>query len=123
MRRVFGQALVPCRRVIPECISTLERLVEFVVDGNVLGIERGDVLQTLVAGTVALVAVAVLRRDLLVFCFDPNHARAIGLNTTFMYYVLLALLALAFAPRRVCGDSAAADGWRTSKGWRLRRRS
>ena len=62
--------------------------------GNVLGIEPDDVLQTLVAGTVALVAIAVLRRDLLLFCFDPNHARAIGLNTTVLYYVLLALLAL-----------------------------
>ncbi|HEY9753400.1 MAG TPA: metal ABC transporter permease, partial [Coleofasciculaceae cyanobacterium] len=28
------------------------------------------------------------------FCFDPNHAKAIGLNTQFMYYTLLTLLAL-----------------------------
>ncbi len=53
--------------------------------GNVLGIEPDDVVQTLVAGTIALVAIAVLRRDLLLFCFDPNHARAIGLNTTVLY--------------------------------------
>ena len=62
--------------------------------GNVLGIEPDDVVQTLVAGTIALVAIAILRRDLLLFCFDPNHARAIGLNTTLLYYMLLALLAL-----------------------------
>jgi ABC-type Mn2+/Zn2+ transport system permease subunit len=62
--------------------------------GNVLGIEPDAVVQTLIAGGVALAAVAVLRRDLLLFCFDPNHARAIGLNTSFLYYVLLALLAL-----------------------------
>ena len=62
--------------------------------GNVLGIEPDDLVQTLIAGTIALLAIAVLRRDLMLFCFDPNHARAIGLNTTFLYYALLALLAL-----------------------------
>ena len=62
--------------------------------GNVLGIEPDDVVQTLIAGSIALVAIALLRRDLLLFCFDPNHARAIGLNTTVLYYTLLALLAL-----------------------------
>jgi manganese transport system permease protein len=62
--------------------------------GNLLGIEPDDVVQTLVVGAVTLLAVGVLRRDLLLFCFDPNHARAIGLNTTFLYYALLTLLAL-----------------------------
>jgi manganese transport system permease protein len=62
--------------------------------GNALGIEPDDLIQTLVSGTIALAVVAVLRRDLMLFCFDPNHARAIGLNTTALYYTLLALLAL-----------------------------
>ncbi len=62
--------------------------------GNVLGIEPGDLVQTLLCGGVALAVVAVLRRDLLLFCFDPNHARAIGLNTALLHYTLLALLAL-----------------------------
>lgn len=62
--------------------------------GSVLGIEFEDLVQTLIAGTIALVTIAILRRDLMLFCFDPNHARAIGLNTTFLYYALLALLAL-----------------------------
>jgi manganese transport system permease protein len=62
--------------------------------GNVLGIEFDDVVQTLIAGTIALLVIAVLRRDLMLFCFDPNHARAIGLNAGFLYYTLLALLAL-----------------------------
>jgi manganese transport system permease protein len=34
------------------------------------------------------------RKDLLLFCFDPNHAKAIGLNTQVMYYTLLSVLAL-----------------------------
>ncbi len=62
--------------------------------GNVLGIEPGDVLQTLLAGGIALLVVGILRRDLMLFCFDPNHASAIGLNTTLLHYALLALLAL-----------------------------
>ena len=62
--------------------------------GNVLGIEFDDLVQTIIAGGIALAVVAVLRRDLLLFCFDQNHARAIGLNTGLLYYTLLALLAL-----------------------------
>ena len=30
----------------------------------------------------------------MLFCFDPNHARAIGLNTRFLNLMLLSLLAL-----------------------------
>jgi manganese transport system permease protein len=62
--------------------------------GSVLGIEPDDLIQTLIAGSLALIAIGILRRDLMLFCFDPNHARAIGLNTSFLYYALLALLAL-----------------------------
>jgi manganese transport system permease protein len=62
--------------------------------GDVLGISDGDVIQTIVIGVVTLVVVLALRRDLLLFCFDPTHARSIGLNTTFLYYTLLVVLAL-----------------------------
>ena len=33
-------------------------------------------------------------RDLLLYCFDPNHARAIGLPVRLLHYGLLILLAL-----------------------------
>ena len=62
--------------------------------GNVLGISEQDIIQTLIAGTIALVVILIRRKDLLLFCFDPNHAKAIGLNTQFMYYTLLSVLAL-----------------------------
>ena len=62
--------------------------------GNVLGISGQDMIQTLIAGTITLVVIALRRKDLLLFCFDPNHAKAIGLNTQFMYYTLLCVLAL-----------------------------
>ncbi|WP_050022916.1 metal ABC transporter permease [Verrucomicrobium sp. BvORR034] len=61
--------------------------------GNILGIERSSKIQTLVAAVLTLGVVLTLRKDLLLYCFDPTHARTIGLNTQALYYVLLALLA------------------------------
>ncbi|MEB3211686.1 MAG: metal ABC transporter permease [Leptolyngbyaceae bacterium] len=62
--------------------------------GNVLGISRQDIIQTLIAGCLTLAVILVRRKDLLLFCFDPNHAKAIGLRTQVMYYTLLSVLAL-----------------------------
>ena len=62
--------------------------------GNVLGISQEDIIQTLIAGMLTLGIVLLRRKDLLLFCFDPNHAKAIGLNVKFMYYSLLSVLAL-----------------------------
>lgn len=62
--------------------------------GNVLGISNQDIIQTLVIGIITLTTLAVLRKDLLLFCFDPTHAQSIGLNTTALHYILLSLLSL-----------------------------
>lgn len=62
--------------------------------GNVLGISQSDIIQTLLAGALTLTIILLFRKDLLLFCFDPNHAKAIGLNTQLMYYMLLSVLAL-----------------------------
>lgn len=62
--------------------------------GNVLGISQSDIIQTLIAGIATLTIILLRRKDLLLFCFDPNHAKAIGLNTQLMYYTLLSVLAL-----------------------------
>ncbi|MEL6352857.1 MAG: metal ABC transporter permease [Cyanobacteria bacterium J06627_28] len=62
--------------------------------GNVLGISQSDIVQTLIAGVLTLTIILLFRKDLLLFCFDPNHAKAIGLNTQLMYYMLLSVLAL-----------------------------
>jgi len=68
--------------------------LQHILFGNVLGITDADMLQTFVISAVTLVTILVLRRDLLLFCFDPTHARSIGLNTQFLYYTLLSLLSL-----------------------------
>jgi manganese transport system permease protein len=62
--------------------------------GNVLGISDQKLIQTIIICTVAIIFLMILRKDLLLFCFDATHARGIGLNTTVLYYVLLTLLAL-----------------------------
>ncbi|MCY7333639.1 MAG: metal ABC transporter permease [Pseudanabaena sp. CAN_BIN31] len=62
--------------------------------GNVLGISDSDIVQTIIISAITLVTLAILRKDLILFCFDSTHARSIGLNTTFLYYVLLSLLSL-----------------------------
>ncbi|NER00503.1 MAG: metal ABC transporter permease [Cyanothece sp. SIO2G6] len=62
--------------------------------GNVLGISRSDIIQTLIAGGLTLIIILLWRKDLLLFCFDPNHAKAIGLNIQVLYYMLLSVLAL-----------------------------
>ncbi|MBE9042868.1 metal ABC transporter permease [Pleurocapsales cyanobacterium LEGE 10410] len=62
--------------------------------GNVLGISQEDIIQTLIAGIITLVVILIRRKDLLLFCFDPNHAKAIGLNVQLMFYTLLSVLAL-----------------------------
>ena len=61
--------------------------------GSLLGIETRDLVQAVVVAGVTLVIVLTLRRDLLLYLFDPHQARAIGLNTTRLHYLLLALLA------------------------------
>lgn len=61
--------------------------------GNILGIERPVMVQTAVTAAVTLAVTLLLRKDLLLFCFDPAHARAIGQRTALTYYLFLALLA------------------------------
>jgi manganese transport system permease protein len=68
--------------------------VNTILFGNVLGIADSDALQTLVIGVVTLGLVVVFRRDLLLFCFDPNYARAIGINVRRLSMLLQLLLAL-----------------------------
>jgi manganese transport system permease protein len=62
--------------------------------GNVLGISQSDIIQTVIISVITLSTIGILRKDLLLFCFDPTHARSIGLNTGALYYILLSLLSL-----------------------------
>jgi manganese/iron transport system permease protein len=63
-----------------------------IIFGNILGISDPDIVQVAIISAVTLVVLGLKWRDLLLFCFDANQARAIGLNVTVLHYTLLTLL-------------------------------
>ncbi|MBL9210369.1 MAG: metal ABC transporter permease [Opitutaceae bacterium] len=63
-----------------------------IIFGNILGISNPDVVQVLVISGVTLLVLGLKWRDLLLFCFDPSQARALGINTTVLHLTLLTLL-------------------------------
>ncbi|MFL9823467.1 metal ABC transporter permease [Rhodoplanes sp. SY1] len=68
--------------------------LDHILFGNVLGVTARDVIETAVVAGGTLLVVLVFRRDLLLYCFDPGHARTIGLPVRLLHYGLLVLLAL-----------------------------
>ena len=60
--------------------------------GNILGISDPDILQVIIISALTLVTLALKWRDLMLFCFDPNQARSLGLKTGFLNFLLLILL-------------------------------
>ena len=62
--------------------------------GNMLGITARDLVEVAIIAGGTLLIVLARRRDLLLYCFDPQHARAIGLPIGVIHYALLVLLAL-----------------------------
>ena len=78
--------------LVSKIVSTVD--LTHILFGNVLGISDADIMQTMVISVITLVTIAILRKDLILFCFDSTHARSIGLNIDFLYYVLLSLLSL-----------------------------
>lgn len=85
---MFGFGLVIFTKV-----ETEQHLLH-ILFGNVLGVTRQDLIETALIAGVTLAIVLVKRRDLLLYCFDPNHARAIGLPVQLLHYGLLVLLSL-----------------------------
>jgi ABC-type Mn2+/Zn2+ transport system permease subunit len=69
--------------------------LDHILVGNILGISTAQVKQTLLLGSCVLVVSLLLRRDLLLICFDPVQARVMALPDQFLTYLLLGLLALA----------------------------
>ena len=64
-----------------------------IVFGNILGISDADIRQVGAISVVTLLVLALKWRDLVLFCFDPQQTRALGMSTTFLHFLLLTLLA------------------------------
>ncbi len=62
--------------------------------GNMLGVQWRDVIEAAAIVVPAILIVLARRKDLLLYCFDPAHARAIGLPVNLLHFGLLTLLAL-----------------------------
>ena len=63
-----------------------------IVFGNILGIAAGDVVQVVIVSGICLLVLGLKWRDLMLFCFDPNQARALGLRVGWLHVTLLLLL-------------------------------
>jgi manganese/iron transport system permease protein len=85
---MFGLGLVLFTKV------ETDQHLNHVLFGNMLGVKLRDLIETALVAGAALVAVLVKRRDLLLYCFDPQHARAVGLPVRGLHYTLLVLLSL-----------------------------
>jgi manganese/iron transport system permease protein len=68
--------------------------LDHILFGNILGLLPGDLRDTLIVTGITLGVILALRRDLLLYCFDPAHARTLGLRTGLLHYLLLSLLAV-----------------------------
>ena len=68
--------------------------LDHILFGDVLGVSWDDVLQVLVITLLVLAFMIVKGRDLLVYVFDHQHAKAVGLPVRFLHYGLLAILSL-----------------------------
>lgn len=65
-----------------------------VLFGYVLGITDLDAIQTISIATAVSITIILLRKSILLYCFDPAHAKSVRINVDFYHYLLLLLLAL-----------------------------
>lgn len=68
--------------------------LDHILFGDVLGLSWSDIKES--AGIALIVAICIFfkGKDLMLFVFDNNHAKAIGLNVGFLQYGILILLSL-----------------------------
>ena len=85
---MFGLGLVLFTKV------ETDQHLNHILFGNMLGVTPRDLVETAIVAGGTLAAVLVKRRDLLLYCFDPQHARAIGLPVRALHYGLLVVLSL-----------------------------
>lgn len=65
-----------------------------VLFGNVLGITTQDMIEAGSIAALSAILMLVKRRDLMLYCFDPAHARVIGLPVRLLHFGLLIFLSL-----------------------------
>jgi len=69
--------------------------LDHILVGNILGIKDEQFAQTMWLGGGVLLVTLLLRRDLLLICFDPMQARVMALRERLLSLLLLCLLSMA----------------------------
>ncbi|WP_058960333.1 metal ABC transporter permease [Type-E symbiont of Plautia stali] len=85
---MFGAGLVLYLKLKPEVH------LDHILFGDMLGIGWADIAQTAAIALLVVLVLSVKWRDLLLHAFDPQQARACGINDNVMHYGLLCLIAL-----------------------------
>jgi manganese/iron transport system permease protein len=85
---MFGAGLVLYLKLQPEVH------LDHILFGDMLGISLADILQTAAIALIVSMLIGIKWRDLLLHAFDPNQARACGINGKLMHYGLLCLISL-----------------------------
>ena len=67
--------------------------LKMILYGNILGIAPLDILQVVAISVVTVGVLLVKWKDLMLYCFDPNQARTLGLKAGVLHMLLLGLLA------------------------------
>ncbi|QUM76022.1 metal ABC transporter permease [Moritella sp. 24] len=68
--------------------------LDHILFGDVLGVTWSDILEVSFIAFLVVAFMLIKGKDLLVFVFDHQHAKAIGLPTGILHYGLLSLLSL-----------------------------
>lgn len=62
--------------------------------GNMLGVSWSDIYETLAIAALTLLVIGLKYKDLVLYCFDPSHAQAIGLPVKALHFGSLIFLSL-----------------------------
>ena len=74
---------------------TSELHLDHILLGNILGITAAQRMETFVISGIIIVIILLLRRDLMLICFDAAHAKVLAIRALLLNYLLLVLLSLA----------------------------
>ncbi|QMT32477.1 metal ABC transporter permease [Alysiella filiformis] len=66
--------------------------LKHILFGNLLGVNRELLWQTLAICAIIFTVMMLKKRDLLLYCFDVSHTRVAGLSVNILHYGLLILL-------------------------------
>jgi len=68
--------------------------LDHILFGDMLGLSWSNIVESAVISMAVLGFIAFKGRDLVVYIFDHQHAKAIGLSVSFLHYSLLIILSL-----------------------------